>query len=76
MGCVPVSWACCAMRTDESRKTEEGLGSMDVRFGAVEERRSGAGRALSGCADMSKLHYCSWSAGIGEGQHNENALRI
>lgn len=39
-----------------SKKIDEGFGRMDVRFGAVEERRwSGAGRVGAGCADMVKL---------------------
>jgi hypothetical protein len=55
-GCVPVICACCAMRTVESRKMDEGLGRRDVRFGAVEERRwSGAGREGAGWADMVSL---------------------
>jgi hypothetical protein len=51
IGCVPVSWACCAMTTEGSSAIDEGRGSMDMRFGAVEERRSGAGRG-TGCDDM------------------------
>jgi hypothetical protein len=34
---------------------EEGRGSIDMRFGAVEERRSGAGRAAAGCDDMVRV---------------------
>jgi len=32
---------------------EEGLGRSEVRFGAVEERRSGAGREGVDCDDIS-----------------------
>lgn len=54
MACVPVIWACCAMRTEGSRAMEDGLGRIEVRFGTVEERRSGPGRDDAGadCADI------------------------
>ena len=55
IGWVPVSWTCCAIRTEASRMIEEGLGRIDVRLGTVEERRSGAGRVAVGCADISNL---------------------
>jgi hypothetical protein len=31
---------------------DDGFGSIETRLGAVEERRSGPGRAAEGCADM------------------------
>jgi hypothetical protein len=52
MGCVPVIWACWATRTEGSRAMDDGFGSIETRLGAVEERRSGPGRAAEGCADM------------------------
>jgi hypothetical protein len=63
IGCVPVNCACCAMRTEGSRAIDDGFGSMDTRFGAVDERRSGPGRAAVGCEDivrvMNRLVGCS-----------------
>lgn len=40
------------MRTEPSSTIEEGFGSRDVRFGTVDERRSGAARAEGACADI------------------------
>lgn len=54
MGCVPVSCACWAMRTDGSRTIEDGFGRRDARFWIAEARRSAAGREV-GCADIVRL---------------------
>lgn len=40
------------MSADGSSAIEDGFGSIDVRLGAVEERRSGPGRAGAGCEAM------------------------
>jgi hypothetical protein len=39
---MPVIWACCAMSTEGSMAMDDGFGSIEVRFGAVDVRRSGA----------------------------------
>lgn len=52
IGYVPVICACWAMSTEGSRAMDDGLGSIDMRFGAVDDRRSGPGRAGVGCEDM------------------------
>lgn len=49
---MPVNCACCAMRAEGSSAMHDGLGSIDVRLGAVDERRSGPGRAGAGCEAM------------------------
>lgn len=53
-----MSWACWAISTEPSTKIEEGLGSRDVRLGAVDERLSGALRVGAGCADITKVFQC------------------
>ena len=74
IGCVPVICACWAMRTEGSRAMEEGFGSIDVRFGAVEERRSGAGRAGVGCDDMVGVEV--GSVGLKFGRDGDDASSV
>lgn len=63
IGCVPVICACWAMRAEGSRAIDEGLGSIDVRLGAVEDRRSGPGRAGAGCEAMATSNVVvQWTA--------------
>jgi hypothetical protein len=54
---------------------DEGFGSIDVRLGAVEERRSGPGRAGVGCADIwgGAVWECLVRDGGGRSCENENA---
>ena len=66
MGCVPVSWACCAMRAVGSIAMELGRGRREVRFGAVEVRRGsreelcevGAGADIVGVSGY--VEGCLW----------------